>query len=316
MKRLTELVHLREKLTQAYDPAPISAEIKHLNAKLHAIITEREVIGHQSALENLMADSNLVNDRLLENQQVFDQVIDRIDAEILNEGQKFFSDNYGLERQVEEEAVTITRQVRVMELSESLINEILNRINMHSNWKYPALEIGCRDGEWTRHLVASDPLYITDQYPDFINATVEQFEMQYQRRIRPYLIKDHDLSALPSGQMGFVFCWNFLNYRSLDTVKEYLKEVKNLLRPGGTFMFSYNNGDIPECAGYVDCGWMSYIPKSMLLPMCESLGFEILYSKDVRGEGTSVSWVELKKHGELKTIKASQVMGEIIDIAP
>ena len=316
MKRLTELVHLREKLTQAYDPAPISAEIKHLNAKLHAIITEREVEGHQAALENLMADSDLVNDRLLENHQVFNQIIDNINAEILNEGQKFFSDNYGLERQVEEEAVAITRRVRVMELSESLRDEILHRINLHSNWKYPALEIGCRDGEWTRYLVASDPLYVTDQYPEFITATTEQFDVQYQRRIRPYLIKDYDLSELPEGQMGFVFCWNFLNYRSLDTVKEYLKSVKELLRPGGTFMFSYNNGDIPECAGYVDAGWMSYIPKTMLLPMCESLGFEILYNQDVRGEGTSVSWVELRKHGDLATIKASQVMGEIIDIAP
>ena len=76
-------------------------------------------------------------------------------------------------------------------------------------------------------------------------------------------------------------------------------------------MFSYNNGDIPECAGYVDAGWMSYIPKSMLLPMCESLGYEIIYSRDIRGEGTSISWVEIRKPGTLETVKAHQVLGEI-----
>jgi SAM-dependent methyltransferase len=198
-----------------------------------------------------------------------------------------------------------------MELSETVTREILSRIHLYSSWKYPALEIGCRDGEWTQHLVANDPLYIVDHYREFLDSTMSIFVEQYQRRIRPYLFKDQNMAELPQGQMGFVFCWNFLNYRSLDTVKEYLKTVKELLRPGGTFMFSYNNGDIPECAGYVDNGWMSYIPKSMLLPMCESLGYEIVYTRDIRGEGTSISWVELRKPGKLETVKAHQVLGEI-----
>jgi hypothetical protein len=97
----------------------------------------------------------------------------------------------------------------------------------------------------------------------------------------------------------------------LDTVKEYLKSVKELLRPGGVFMFSYNNGDMYECAAYAEGMWMSYIPKSMLVPMCESLGFEVLYTHESRGSGTAISWLELKKQGTLETVKAHQVMGEI-----
>jgi SAM-dependent methyltransferase len=116
---------------------------------------------------------------------------------------------------------------------------------------------------------------------------------------------------LPQGQMAFVFCWNFLNYRSLDTVKEYLKSVKEVLRPGGVFMFSYNNGDMYECAGYAEGHWMSYIPKSLLVPMCESLGYEVIHTQESRGDGTALSWIELKKHGELNTVKAHQVLGEI-----
>jgi SAM-dependent methyltransferase len=216
-----------------------------------------------------------------------------------------------LELRVEEEAVSNIRKVRVMDLSDSLQTEIHNRIQLNTNWKYPALEIGCRDGEWTKHIVAADPLYVTDHYRDFLQSTAGQFPDEYQRRIRPYLIKDTNFDVLPQGQFGFVFCWNFLNYRSLDTIKEYLKSVKELLRPGGVFMFSYNNGDITESAGYAEGFWMTYMPKSMLIPMCESLGFEVYHDRDVRGQGTTVSWLELKRPGTLETVKAHQVLGEI-----
>ena len=37
MKKLTELVHLREKLTQAYDPKPAANELLHLNEKITSI---------------------------------------------------------------------------------------------------------------------------------------------------------------------------------------------------------------------------------------------------------------------------------------
>jgi SAM-dependent methyltransferase len=314
MKKLTELVHLREKLTQAYDPVPAANELLHLNEKISSIVSEGDVGSYQDLLGSLITDLNSVEAKLQNNQTSFDLLIDEINKDIMSEGFKFFSDNYTLELKVESEATTIIRQVRAMDLSESVIKEIINRIHLYSSWKYPALEIGCRDGEWTQHLVANDPLYVVDHYREFLDSTLTIFTPEYQRRIRPYLCKDQNMSELPPGQMGFVFCWNYLNYRSLDTVKEYLKSVKDLLRPGGTFMFSYNNGDIPECAGYVDAGWMSYIPKSMLIPMCESLGYEIVYIRDIRGEGTSISWLEIRKPGKLETVKAHQVLGEIKSI--
>ena len=314
MKKLTELVHLREKLLQAYDASPASNELAHLHAKISSIVSEREAVEHQGMLENLVADIQGVQQRFEDNQAQFNLAIDTINHEIMAEGIKFFSDNYTLELRVEAEATTVIRRVRVMEMSDAVHSEILNRIQLYSDWHYPALELGCRDGEWTGDLVANDPLYVVDHYREFLDSTMNKFNPDYQRRIRPYLIKDQDMSELPQGQMGFVFCWNYLNYRSLDTVKEYLKSVKDLLRPGGTFMFSYNNGDIPECAGYVDNGWMSYIPKSMLLPMCESLGYEVVFSRDIRGEGTSISWVEIRKPGTLETIKAHQVLGKILPV--
>ena len=73
-------------------------------------------------------------------------------------------------------------------------------------------------------------------------------------------------------------------------------------------LFTYNNCDIPAAAGYAENYFMSYVPKSMLIPLCESLGFEVVQTQDFE---PAVSWIELKKPGTLTTVKASQALGEI-----
>jgi SAM-dependent methyltransferase len=311
MAKISELVKTREHLQAQYDTSPIAENIKALDIKLSAVGSEIEAPEFRNEITDLVHDLNRVNNNLKLNQDRFNYIIEQLNKRISIESQKFYNDNYSLELRVESEAVGNIRKVRVMDIAPDLEQEIINRLQFHTNWKYPTLEIGCRDGEWTRYLTAGDPLYVVDNYRDFIDSTVSRFEPEYQRRLRPFLTKEHDLTALPQLQFGFVFCWNFLNYRSLDTIKDYLRSIKDLLRPGGVFMFSYNNGDLHESAGYAEGHWMSYIPKSMLVPMCESLGFEILADRDHRGGGTTISWLEVKRPGTLQTVKAHQVLGEI-----
>jgi SAM-dependent methyltransferase len=311
MKKLTELVRIREQLESVYSTDVITETVNELKNKITAVGREtvladagETVLTLNKYLDRIYTDLDFCQDR-------FDLIIEKINQDIQQESQKFYTDNYSLELQVESEAVDNIRKVRVMTLSDTLKETIISRIQLHTNWRYPALEIGCRDGEWTGYMVAADPLYITDQYRDFLESTLNQFTPEYQQRLREYLVRDANFGALPQAQFAFVFCWNFLNYRSLDTIKEYVKSVRDLLRPGGVFMFSYNNGDRHEQAGYAEGHWMSYMPKSMLIPMCESLGLEILHSEDTRNEGTAVSWIEIKKPGKLSTVKAHQVLGEI-----
>jgi hypothetical protein len=57
--------------------------------------------------------------------------------------------------------------------------------------------------------------------------------------------------------------------------------------------------------------FMSYIPASMLLPMCEMVGYEISKTYDFK---PALSWVELRKPGQLSTMKEHQTMGVIREI--
>jgi SAM-dependent methyltransferase len=311
MKKLTELVKIRELLESVYATDNIVSAVETLETNLTSVTSDTPLTDVKSDVAQVINDLSRLHSDLQFNRDRYNLVLDRIDQQIQTEAQKFYTDNYSLELRVEAEAVSNIRKIRVMELSTEIQQAIIDRIQLHTTWRYPALEIGCRDGEWTKHMVAADPLYITDQYRDFLESAVKNFTPEYQQRVRSYHVRDTNFDTLPTGQFGFVFCWNFLNYRSLDTVKEYLKSVRDLLRPGGIFMFSYNNGDRYEQAGYAEGFWMSYLPKSMLVPMCESLGFEVFHMQDYRGEGTAISWIEVKKPGTLETVKAHQVLGEI-----
>jgi SAM-dependent methyltransferase len=308
MAKISELLQLRDRLQIVYTTAELSRELGRLTHDLGHVEDSIDDDEFWQKVNNLIGSVNLITDSLDPLNQEYSQLLKDIQEKISIEEIKFFGENYKLE--LKHNAVDTIRNLRVMNLQEGIVNEVLDRIRFYTNWKYPTLEIGCRDGEWTHHLIAADPLYIVDYYRDFTESAIKDFPEEYQRRIRVYLLNDIDslTATLPLNQFNFIFCWNFLNYASFDTIKEYLKAAKLLLRPGGTFMFSYNDGDRPAGAAMAENRFMTYVPKHMLVPLCESLGFEIT---NQRTRDVSISWIEVRKPGELETNKAHQVLGEI-----
>jgi hypothetical protein len=65
---------------------------------------------------------------------------------------------------------------------------------------------------------------------------------------------------------------------------------------------------MPAGAGYAETYFMSYVPKSLLVAMCEGLGFTITNTHEF---DPAIAWIEIKKPGTLKTVKASQALGEV-----
>ena len=137
------------------------------------------------------------------------------------------------------------RKHRVMEITDNTASAVRGAIAKYCAWQYPTLELGSGLCEFTKDLVGSDPLYITDCLPELLDEAVAQFNPVYQKRVRPYLIdyRLQDYSKLPQGQFGFVFAWNVLNYYPMPKIIRLLPKIERLLRPGGVFMFSYNNSD-------------------------------------------------------------------------
>ena len=308
---LYDLVTLKTQLTEALDVAPSIEKLTELrtailNIKLQVQKLTPEQIEYIDSMvahyDNVIA---IANDPVNSNKEF----LRGIDAEINEITHRLFAGNYDLEnRPGDVHFVRRSRRISIEGQFDDNQHVIRQKIATRTSWKYPSLEIGCRDGEWTQHLIAADPLYVVDFHQEFLDFTTGRFPTEYQRRLRSYRIVDHNLKMLPQGVFGFIFSWGYFNYVSVDTMKQYLKQIHDLLRPGGTFMFTYNDGDTPSGAGMAENFAQTYMPKSLLIPLVNSIGFSVI---EESGFSTHISWLEIKKPGILHTIKAHQVLGEI-----
>jgi SAM-dependent methyltransferase len=249
------------------------------------------------------------------------KAIKEIDLEITKLAKPYYQSGYIVNDAPAPMPVTTDNEylVRILPIDDGSRNMIINVVRGYTDWQYPTLEIGPGNGDWTEHLIAGDPLYIADTRQVYIDATLSRFNDIYRRRMRPYIVKEGlgenyaNLSELPQNQFGFVFAWNVFNYFPLVEMTSYLRESFKVLRPGGVMMFSYNNCDMPICAYNVEVGYKSWMTKNLLIDTCTNLGFEIINTQSVAG-AEEVHWIEIKKPGKLRTVKAHQALGKILPI--
>ena len=190
------------------------------------------------------------------------------------------------------------------------IKEAKGMLSDLTNWTYPGLEIGPGLGTWTRDLIACDPLYIVDVHESFLEKTKSQFNELYQRRLRPYVIEETDLSCLPQGQIGLAFAWNVFEFLPYEIIKDYLKSVNSVLAPGGYFMFSYNNCEMYASSDLAERGLRCYMTRTKMVSLTEGTGYRIIKFVDRKPH---LSYVIIQKTGSdrVEHNRAGQTVGKI-----
>jgi len=201
------------------------------------------------------------------------------------------------------------RKFRQMPIQETTRDIVRSRIGFYLDWRYPALEIGPGDGDWTNLLVSGDPLYLIDYNDESLVKTKSQFNKQYQNRLRCYTNMGYGLNSIPQNQMGLVFSWNVFNFLAFEHIKHYLSEIYNVLRPGGACIFSYNNSERPHSAKRSDDKYMAFTPETVLLKIIRNIGFDDVKSIN---KDSLLTWVEFKKPGKLTSQRTGQTLGKII----
>lgn len=316
--KLSNLARLRKLLLNDLSAKRLVSEADHLVLAFNRI---NEIPGLDPVFANYANDAiQKYRSVTTVAQEPIDQLVtmlEEVDRQISEKTKDYYVRGYMIDGHYASNATDVPteRNDRVLEISNETRELIKNRIALYARWEYPGLEIGPGDGQWTERLVACDPLYIADVHQEFLNSTMSKFTVEYQLRLRAYHIDrwkdDTDLSQLPQNQMGFVFAWNVFNYFPYENLKKYLTQIHSVLRPGGVAMFSYNDSENPSSAEYTELGWMSYMPKTLLITLCGSLGFEVIQTFDA---DEAISWIEIRKPGILETNKAHQVMGLIKNI--
>ena len=216
--------------------------------------------------------------------------------------------------------------------NENIKNIFQAELAKYSQVKYPGLQINSRifikdltniksttdlddTNFWISLMVSSDPFYMIGPNLEALQTSFSSYPETYQRRVRLYQWNDkRDLSILPQDQFNIIFCWDFFNYLTIETIDQFLSQMIRLLRPGGTLLFTYNNCDLADSARLVDLKLAGWTTPKLLEAIYLKLGFELDSLNDIISDETNishVSWMKLKRPGELTTVKMSQAQGLI-----
>jgi len=237
-----------------------------------------------------------------------------ISSEIENQSEEYYKISEeiysGTSKDTAEYILNIRKQSLTLADSDNQ-NLFLGRLGMYNSWKYPAIEIRPGHGEITEHIKGCDPLYLVDTDQELFSEVQNKWHEQYQRRLRYYIIDEHidsPLADLPNNQFGLIASVDFFNFRTITVIEKFLKDFYTKLRPGGIAMFTYNNCDLPYAVRNVDNSFCCYTPGHRIIEIAHTIGFELVKSID---KLENISWLELRKPGEITTLRGGQTLGEI-----
>ena len=318
MSTLAELVKFKNDLRDTIDTLSLEFEVSEKTQLVDTIKCRHEITDYHQDLEYY---NQLYQNLLAKNNDIIIAIkntIQKIDADI----------DIKVQSELDESKFTEDSTHQLLSTNREIEKIIQFRIGGYSDWRFPGLQLHCRYDRSTpipdnfvaptdriNSMVANDPLYLVGSDLNELNERINRYPNAYQQRVRLYEVKKRDLSILPHAQFGFILCWDFLNYLPLSAIEWYLKSMIALLRPGGVLLFSYTNGNIETSASFVDqrrCCWATNV---LIEKMVTDLGFEILGFQDLAtndNENTWVSWVEVRKPGNLTSVKKSQAMGQVL----
>jgi SAM-dependent methyltransferase len=186
------------------------------------------------------------------------------------------------------------------------------RMITYTDWRYPGMVIRPAHCTGIESLVALDPLYLVDTDQDLLNPVTKLFTPEYQRRLRYYVINEYTQQDifwnLPVQQFGVVYALRYFEFKPWEVLQQYLDEIFALLRPGGSFLFSFNDCDYWRAVGITEYRFCCYTPGRLVREHAKKLGYEIMYEHH---DGAGTTWLELCKSGTLDSIRGAQTLASI-----
>jgi hypothetical protein len=147
-----------------------------------------------------------------------------------------------------------------------------------------------------------------------LTAATSSFQEDYRRRVRPYVIDEYSefgmLDLLPKNQFGLITAQGFFHFKPIEVVNKFITEVFELLKPGGAFVFTYNNCDYAGAVALAENHFACYTPGRLIKQHAASLGYVVNFEHN---EINSGGVLELIKPGSRPSIRGGQTLAVIMD---
>lgn len=309
--KLSDIVSYRNKIRE-YDLNPHNVEaVRYFND------VERYVSGHYlqfdnnaEKMRNNLADVinsiNSFNNELAALEQHLTGVIEAQEPEYYQES----TTRYETEMCFDTPEWILKRKLPI---TDDLRIHLQSRLKLYTDWRLPGMIIRPGLETFIEDLVPLDPLYLIDHDQALLDPAMNKFLPEYQRRLRPYVVKEsiHNsiLEKLPHGQFGLIFAYNFFNFKPIEVLQKWLNECYSVLRPGGVMIFTFNDCDYDTCIRSAEQHFQTFTPGRHVKNAIFRAGFEINYEWM---KGSEVSWLEIKKPGEIVSLRGGQSLAKIV----
>jgi len=313
---LVRLENQLESLTMSDLKQEVAKRFEHVVHEINLPKAEIETIFY----DNLKSRNSI----LLEGFDNFEHELNELKKEVKHrieiEGRIWLQQSYNrYETQLEtkhrqsEEAVT-WHQNKPMVLDLELQNMLTNRVSYHCDWHHPALIIHpVSQQAFFDAMIESDILYVADENPYLIDQVLTKYNETYRQRLRIIHIEESFdqslLPMIPDAQLGYCLIYNYLDYKPFEMIQRYLNEIYQKLQPGGTCALTYTDCGRYQAISLVTQEIVCYTPGNLIRAWAQHIGFEEIFVH--QDTGPSV-WLELKKPGQLKSIKGGQALAKIL----
>lgn len=308
--KVSEAVELKTLLSELVDDSSYMTAINEYIHRLnHALDLYPEHGGSRKSIKRV-CDDTVAAARQIHGPVI--DIIDNINAYIEQNARRLYRESfntYVLEKDHLEESQILERR---MTLDSEIKSDLEYRVKGYSNWKYPGLVIRPSQENFLSHVVDCDPMYIADQSDNLLLPSMLQFPDMYKERLR--LINTTEnvsnqpfLTAVPESQIGLCLAFYFFNFKPFEIIERYFKEIFIKLRPGGFFVFTFNNCDRQCGVDLAENKIAAYTPRTRIMALLEELGFEVLHEIH---DWAELHWVECKKPGELESARGGQVLAK------
>ena len=319
--KLSELVAYRNHLS-GFDVNTIQYTARH---KLEEIVynVQNSVIQPRAFTQTLQEDQTRVitafdhfSSTLVELISELDSMIETAEKTQYAESTRLYNEEVARYGRLDEPTnKKVNQQIldRRMPMTADVQQMISNRIKSYVDWKYPGLIIRPGVETFISDLVALDPLYLVDYSTELLQPALSTFPEEYQRRLRVYEqnpCSSNVLDALPDNQFGMCLAFNFFEFTPLEVVEQYLRNIFNKLRPGGILAMTFNDCDRAHCVALVEKNFCFYTPGNRVKAIAKSIGYRQMFSWTDMG---NLTWLELRKPGELESIRGGQTLAKIVN---
>jgi hypothetical protein len=290
-----------------------SEAIRRLDAVRHVVAT------HDIQVDQLTneLDTNFksVYDSIDQFKNTLNSLRHELVKQINSQEQKYLENSFKLydcEMRHDSPEYVLSRQIST---DDKCYSALKYRIKNLTDWRLPGMIIGPRRDKIINDMVPMDPLYVVDTHTDLLAPAIRDFTPDYQRRLRQYIVNDYApgpiLNELPAQQFGLIVAYNYFNYRPMEIITRYFREIATKLRPGGSFIMTYNNCDQGHGVALAERSWMCYTPKRLVIRAAQEFGLELVSAVDAVGD---LNWLEFRCVGNIETVRGGQCLAKIIDI--